>query len=136
MSLIEESEISLSSDSSVSEESKKRARDEMAEDERKEERKAANRRSAFQSRMRKKLLIEELQEKVNKLSGDLSALKAHNRTLALGLEASLFENRRLRLVQQRGGLAATQVIGRRTPLLPQPSPLGALRGAFSGLIGL
>lgn len=89
---------------------KKRVRDDLTEDERREERKAANRRSAFQSRLRKKLLIEELQQKVNKLQEEMAVLKENNRTLTLGLEASLSENRRLRFMQQHGsssgGMAA------------------------------
>lgn len=113
----------MSPSSSPGPDSKKRERDDLTEDERREERKAANRRSAFQSRLRKKLLIEELQGKVNKLTEELTVLKENNRTLTLGLEASLQENRRLRFLHQQGGLGGGGLGG------------GAL-GAQSALLGL
>ena len=77
----------------------KRGRDSLTEDERKEERKAANRRSAYQSRLRKKLLIEELQGKVAALSDTIQKLRNDNMLLSTELESALTENRRLRFMQ-------------------------------------
>jgi predicted RNase H-like nuclease (RuvC/YqgF family) len=100
--------------------------------ERKEERKAANRRSAFQSRLRKKLLIEELQKKVDKLSEELSILKENNRTLTQGLEASLSENRKLRFLHQQGGRMGIPGLS----MGVKPSFLGSLQGGnMGGLMG-
>jgi len=79
---------------------KKRSR-EMSEEEKREERKAANRRSAFQSRLRKKLLIEELQGKVAKLTESMNTLREENRALSVQLEGALTENRRLRYLQHQ-----------------------------------
>ena len=102
------------------------------EGERKEERKAANRRSAFQSRLRKKLLIDELQQKVTKLSEELSVLKDNNRTLTQGLEASLAENRKLRFLHQQGGSRATPAgqLGTQNNFLS-----GLQGGGLGGLMG-
>jgi hypothetical protein len=66
-----------------------------------EQRKSANRRSAFQSRLRKKLLIEELQGKVSDLTEQLDTLKEDNKSLCHRLESALAENRRLRFAQQQ-----------------------------------
>lgn len=79
--------------------SKKRQREMLSEEEKKEERKAANRRSAYQSRLRKKLLIEELQSKVARLTESLGVLREENRSLSVQLEGALTENRRLRFLQ-------------------------------------
>ena len=116
-------------------ESLKRPRDEESgtDGERtRDERKSANRRSAFQSRLRKKLLIEELQQKVNKLSEELSVLKDNNRTLTKGLEESLAENRRLRFVHQQGGRVAMPggQLGSQTNFLS-----GLQGGGLGGLMG-
>mmetsp|Transcript_13848 Transcript_13848/g.19963 ORF Transcript_13848/g.19963 Transcript_13848/m.19963 type:complete len:166 (+) Transcript_13848:65-562(+) len=92
--------------------SKKRVRETMTESELREERKAANRKSAFQSRLRKKQLIEELQGKVSKLSEELKTLNEENQVLSYSLQAELAENRRLRFLQMQvmggggGGLGA------------------------------
>lgn len=99
--------------------------------ERKEERKAANRRSAFQSRLRKKLLIEELQKKVSTLSEELSILKDNNRTLTQGLEASLSENRKLRFLHQQGGRMGIPAM----PMGGKNSFLGLQGGNMGGLMG-
>jgi bZIP transcription factor len=71
-----------------------------------EQRKSANRRSAFQSRLRKKLLIEELQGKVSDLTEQLDTLKEDNKSLCHRLESALAENRRLRFAQQQELLMA------------------------------
>jgi hypothetical protein len=77
--------------------SKKRERDDEALA---EQRKSANRRSAYQSRLRKKLLIEELQEKVSDLMEQLDTLGEDNKSLCHRLESALAENRHLRYSQQ------------------------------------
>lgn len=99
--------------------------------ERKEERKAANRRSAFQSRLRKKLLIEELQKKVSTLTEELSILKDNNRTLTQGLEASLSENRKLRFMHQQGGRMGIPGM----PMGGKNAFLGLQGGNMGGLMG-
>lgn len=124
----------LSPSTSPGPDSKKRDREsDLTEDERREERKAANRRSAFQSRLRKKLLIEELQGKVNKLTEELTVLKENNRTLTLGLEASLQENRRLRFLHQQGGGLGGGLGG--GGLSAQSALLGLNGGGFGSLMG-
>jgi len=80
---------------------RKRPLDGISEEERREERKAANRKSAYQSRLRKKLLIEELQGKVTALTSSLKGLREENHTLSLRLESALSENRRLRFLQHQ-----------------------------------
>eukprot|EP00529_Nitzschia_sp_RCC80_P016760 CAMPEP_0113462288 /NCGR_PEP_ID=MMETSP0014_2-20120614/12004_1 /TAXON_ID=2857 /ORGANISM="Nitzschia sp." /LENGTH=676 /DNA_ID=CAMNT_0000354125 /DNA_START=290 /DNA_END=2320 /DNA_ORIENTATION=- /assembly_acc=CAM_ASM_000159 len=67
----------------------------MTEDEKKAERRAANRRSAFQSRQRRKILIEDLQRTVAALSKDNADLRSLNQDLQQQLEVTLIENRQL-----------------------------------------
>ena len=71
-----------------------------------EERKAANRRSAYQSRLRKKLLIEELQGNLCDLTEQLEALRDENKSLSHRLARALEENRQLRCVHEQQGLAS------------------------------
>ena len=78
----------------------------MTEDEKKAERRAANRRSAFQSRQRRKILIEDLQRTVAALSKDNTSLRKSNDELRLQLEATLLENHQFRMQQQLAGLGA------------------------------
>lgn len=111
--------------------SKKREREHMSEQEKAEERKAANRRSAHQSRLRKNMLIEELQKKVTKLNEEIAVLKENNRTLSLGLEASIAENQRLRLHQQAAGLGAPLA----GPIAASLPFLGLNGGVYGGLFG-
>ena len=80
--------------------SMKRSRDDSIDKDFREDRKAANRRSAYQSRLRKKLLIEELQEKVADIAKHLDIVRDENKSLLYSLESALSENRRLRYVQQ------------------------------------
>jgi hypothetical protein len=78
----------------------KKRKQELTEDEKKAERRAANRRSAFQSRQRRKVLIEDLQKTVSDLSKENSSLRSENEALRLQLDASVRENRAYRLQQQ------------------------------------
>lgn len=70
----------------------------LTEDEKKAERRAANRRSAFQSRQRRKILIEDLQRTVAALSKDNNDLRKNNDEIRSQLEAALLENRQLRQI--------------------------------------
>lgn len=116
-------------------EAKKRSRAQAAGEgmcEVEEDRKSANRRAALQSRLRKKVLTDDLQQQVNKLLSELSTLKEENRSLSQNLESSLAENRRLRFVQQHTGLLARQggALGN------QNAFLGGLQASgFGGVIG-
>lgn len=97
-----------------------------------EDRKSANRKSAFQSRLRKKILTDDLQQKVAKLQSELVALKETNRTLLQNLETSLAENRRLRFVYQNSGRFAGPGGG----LGNQAAFLGGMpAGGFNGVAG-
>lgn len=80
--------------------SKKRPSPEPGDDDKKAERRAANRRSAFQSRQRRKILIEDLQRTVNALSKDNGDLRKTNEELRVQLEATLLENHQFRMQQQ------------------------------------
>lgn len=73
-------------------------RKELDEDEpkKKEERRAANRKSAFQSRQRRKILIDDLQRTVSTLSKDNTELRNTNNQLQAKLETAMLENRLLR----------------------------------------
>ena len=73
------------------------------EDDKKAERRAANRRSAFQSRQRRKILIEDLQKTVSALSNENTDLRKNNEELRVQLEATLLENHQFRVQQQLGG---------------------------------
>ena len=70
----------------------------LTEEEKKAERRAANRRSAFQSRQRRKILIEDLQRTVAALSKDNNDIRKNNDDLRSQLEAALLENRQLRQI--------------------------------------
>lgn len=70
----------------------------LTEEEKKAERRAANRRSAFQSRQRRKILIEDLQRTVAALSKDNNDLRKSNDEIRSQLEAALLENRQLRQI--------------------------------------
>ncbi|VEU40487.1 unnamed protein product [Pseudo-nitzschia multistriata] len=70
----------------------------LTEEEKKAERRAANRRSAFQSRQRRKILIEDLQRTVAALSKDNNDLRKTNDEIRSQLEAALLENRQLRQI--------------------------------------
>lgn len=74
-------------------------------DDKKAERRAANRRSAFQSRQRRKILIEDLQRTVSALSKDNGDLRKTNDDLRVQLEATLLENHQFRMQQQLAGAA-------------------------------
>ncbi|CAJ1957362.1 unnamed protein product [Cylindrotheca closterium] len=71
-----------------------------SEEEKKAERRAANRRSAFQSRQRRKILIEDLQRTVAGLSKENTDLRKSNEDLRVQLKAILLENHQLRMQQQ------------------------------------
>lgn len=71
-------------------------REEMTEEERKEERRAANRLSAFQSRNRRKIIIEDLQKTVAQLSKDNNEQRKQNSQMKTQLDAAYRENEVLR----------------------------------------
>lgn len=60
------------------------------------ERRAANRRSAFQSRQRRKILIEDLQKTVASLSKDNADLRKTNEDLRFQMKFLLLENKQIR----------------------------------------
>lgn len=72
-----------------------------SDDDKKAERRAANRRSAFQSRQRRKILIEDLQRTVAGLSKDSTDLRKSNEDLRVQLKTILLENHQLRMQQQQ-----------------------------------
>lgn len=76
------------------------------DDDKKAERRAANRRSAFQSRQRRKILIDDLQRTVAALSKDNGDLRRALDEMRVQLEATLLENHQLRMQHQLGGMAA------------------------------
>lgn len=73
------------------------------DDEKKAERRAANRRSAFQSRQRRKVLIEDLQKTVATLSKENTELRNGTNQLRAKLETAMLENQLLRKQQKGGG---------------------------------
>lgn len=75
-------------------------------DDRKAERRAANRRSAFQSRQRRKILIEDLQKTVATLSKDNTELRTTTNQLRAKLETAMLENQLLR--KQAAGAGGAQ----------------------------
>lgn len=75
----------------------------LTEEDKRAERRAANRRSAFQSRQRRKILIEDLQRTVAALSKDNGDLRKSNEELRVQLEATLLENHQFRVQQQLAG---------------------------------
>mmetsp|Transcript_26955 Transcript_26955/g.65454 ORF Transcript_26955/g.65454 Transcript_26955/m.65454 type:complete len:359 (-) Transcript_26955:138-1214(-) len=99
-----------SQDASTDEEAMKNTGDEKtsgkkrslpaSEEDKKAERRAANRRSAFQSRQRRKILIEDLQRTVAGLSKENTDLRKSNEDLRVQLKAILLENHQLRMQQQ------------------------------------
>ena len=76
------------------------------DDDKKAERRAANRRSAFQSRQRRKILIDDLQRTVAALSKDNGDLRRVQDETRVQLEAALLENHKLRMQQQLTGMGA------------------------------
>ena len=66
-----------------------------------EERRSRNRKSAYQSRLRKRLLIEELQGKAAVLNKELERLKEENQNLLHQMEMVSSENTRLLLMNQQ-----------------------------------
>jgi len=74
------------------------------DDDKKAERRAANRRSAFQSRQRRKILIDDLQRTVAALSKDNGDLRRSHDEMRSQLEAALLENHQLRMQQQLTGM--------------------------------
>lgn len=115
--------------------SKKRGRDDKTEnDDLREERKAANRRSAYQSRLRKKLLIEELQSKVSKLMNQLSNVRDDNISLSHRLESALAENRRLRFAQQESIMIVGGVGMNMSTMFSNTGGLGMSGASISALL--
>lgn len=111
---------------------KKRKRD-LTEDERLEERRAANRRSALESRQRRKNLIDSLQKQVEQLTKETTELRAINDTLRLQLDSSLAENQQFRLIISQQQLGAGAPGGGMLPGLGAQMLLGRGGGGFGGL---
>lgn len=86
--------------------SKKR---ELDDDELIEQRRSANRRAANKSRLRKKLLIGELQDKVSDLMNQIVTLKEENKSLCHRLESESAENRHLLFSQHQ-----SRIVGQAT----------------------
>lgn len=104
------------------EEARKRSREEISSEEKREERRAANRLSAFQSRQRRKIIIEDLQKTVALISKDNANLRKEKDDMRRELESTKTENENLRFQ-----LAAEQI--RTGGNQPRP-PLHAV--SFSG----
>ena len=83
----------------------------MTEEERRAERRAANRRSAFESRQRRKILIEDLQETVQSLSKENAAIRKEADALKIQLQEAQQENRQLRLQQQLSNRLQASSVG-------------------------
>eukprot|EP00429_Kryptoperidinium_foliaceum_P005577 CAMPEP_0176021496 /NCGR_PEP_ID=MMETSP0120_2-20121206/10438_1 /TAXON_ID=160619 /ORGANISM="Kryptoperidinium foliaceum, Strain CCMP 1326" /LENGTH=309 /DNA_ID=CAMNT_0017354609 /DNA_START=123 /DNA_END=1052 /DNA_ORIENTATION=+ len=115
------------------------------DEDKKAERRAANRRSAFQSRQRRKILIEDLQRTVAALSKDNGDLRKSNEDLRVQLEAVLLENHQFRMQQQisgignpAAGLLGMQALQQQQSLMrggAAPSSLAHLLSASSGSSG-
>ena len=90
--------------------SKRKAPDEGTEEDiaTAEERRARNRKSAYQSRLRKRMLIEELQGKVALLTKELEMLRDENRALLHQMEMVTAENTRMILLSQQETFTARQ----------------------------
>ena len=73
-----------------------------------EERRARNRKSAYQSRLRKRMLIEELQCKAALLTKELESLREENRNLMNKMEMVAAENTRLVLINQQNSFMTRQ----------------------------
>jgi hypothetical protein len=80
---------------------RKRTISDSTEDAKAEARRAANRKSAFESRMRRKVLIEDLQKQVADLTNEQKELQQHNLIARFQLESSLAESRQLRFILQQ-----------------------------------
>jgi hypothetical protein len=108
-------------------------------------RRAANRRSALESRQRRKVLIEDLQKQVAVLTKETTELRAINDTLRVQLDSSLSENQQLRLIisQQQfgggGGLPGSMAGGHSAAMLlgggSRGGGFGGLGGAAAGIFG-
>jgi hypothetical protein len=109
-----------------------------SEDEKKAERRAANRRSAFQSRQRRKILIEDLQRTVAGLSKGNTDLIKSNEDLRVQMKSILLENHQLRMQQQLPGSQVGSAELMQASLLRgggQQAALSQLLGAGAGQIG-
>lgn len=107
------------------------------ESEKQELRKATNRRSASESRLRRKQLIEDLQKAIFDLHNEKAAMKQKKDGMKLQLDASMVENRRLRfsnmLMQQQlqqFGLAERTLMIQTTPMFQPAGVLDASLAAF------
>jgi len=74
----------------------KKTKEDMTEEEKKEERRAANRLSAFQSRQRRKIIIEDLQKTVAQISKDNAQQRKEKETIKAELDSVKKENEMLR----------------------------------------
>jgi hypothetical protein len=107
------------------------------ESEKQELRKATNRRSASESRLRRKQLIEDLQKAIFDLHNEKAAMKQENDGMKLQLDASMAENRQLRfsimLMQQQlqqFGLSERALMMQTTPMFQPAGVLDASLAAF------
>jgi bZIP transcription factor len=117
--------------------SKKRKKD-LCEEAKLEGRRAANRKSALESRLRRKNLIETLQQQVEKLSKESTEMKAVNENLRKQLEATLSENQHFRLLvaqqQLNSGLMPSLSSFYPNPtLLSGRTGIGGLHPSISGI---
>jgi hypothetical protein len=107
----------------------------MSEEDKKAERRAANRRSAFQSRQRRKILIEDLQRTVAALSKENTDLRKHTDDIRLQLEQTLIENQQLRVAVAReagGSATSPQVSATLAPTaFSSQTPSAAAHGTTS-----
>jgi hypothetical protein len=105
----------------------------VSDGDKKAERRAANRRSAFQSRQRRKILIEDLQRTVAALSKDNTDLRKTIDELRVQLEANMLENQHFRMQQQlsAGGGMSGNILG--APALQQAQASALLRAQQQGL---
>lgn len=97
---------------------RKRRVQEMTEEERRDERRTANRRSAFESRQRRKVLIEELQETVQRLSKENALVRKEADNLRLEVDRLLLENRQLRLQPLAGPMPLSGLHNATSPNRP------------------
>lgn len=116
----------------------KRKHNKLTESEKREERRAANRRSALESRQRRKVLIEDLQKQVAVLTKETTELRAVNDTLRVQLNSSLSENHQLHLIisqhQVNGGsvLQGAMTGGQSTAMMLGGAARTGGLGNFSG----
>lgn len=105
--------------------SKKRRALELSVEEKLEARRAINRRAAFRSRMRKRVLIEDLQQSVEDLLGTVERLDKEKNELCKSMEILFLENLQLKAAQTQFLAAVAKSDNISTlalaPMMPRPS---------------